>query len=275
MRVGGNLVADDRDGRVESAPEKSKGPARKSKRRQKKAARAVQRLFETCKQVFAEGGVIPSPENVDRLRSLLDTLKPDDVGLSPNSPYFQNCGIDGPPPVTYLHLYDCLNFSIGIFCLPQAAAIPLHNHPSMTVFSKILLGSMHIKSYDWVNDPQSSNVKIKSSSGACLAKVNTDAVFTAPRRTSVLYPTTGGNLHCFTAVTSCAVLDVLGPPYNDDEGRICTYYKEYAFLSFPGDATLASGDNEEHAWLEERGSEPDDLVVRSAEYRGPRILESK
>ncbi|XP_074575326.1 plant cysteine oxidase 2-like isoform X1 [Curcuma longa] len=274
MRVGGNLVADDHDGRVELAPENSKGPSKKGKRRQKKAGRAVQRLFETCKQVFSEGGpagVIPSPEDVERLRSLLDTLKPSDVGLSLNLPYFQNSGIDGPPPVTYLHLYECPNFSIGIFCLPQAAAIPLHNHPSMTVFSKILLGSMHIKSYDWVT--QGLNENIKSSSGAYLAKMNTDTVFTAPCRTSVLYPTSGGNLHCFTAVTSCAVLDVLGPPYNDDEGRTCTYYKEYAFSTFPGDATLLSGENEEYAWLEERGSKPDDLVVRGAEYRGPRILE--
>lgn len=70
--------------------------------------------------------------------------------------------------------------------------------------------------------------------GACLARVNTDAIFKAPCETSVLYPTTGGNMHCFTAVTSCAVLDVLGPPYNDDEGRACIYYKEYAYSSFPG-----------------------------------------
>ena len=38
-------------------------------------------------------------------------------------------------------------------------------------------------------------------------------------------------MHCFTAKTSCAVLDVLGPPYNDSEKRHCTYYNAFPFAS--------------------------------------------
>lgn len=54
-------------------------------------------------------------------------------------------------------------------------------------------------------------------------------VFTAPCNSSVLYPTSGGNIHQFTAITPCAVLDVLGPPYSKEDGRDCSYYKEIPF----------------------------------------------
>ena len=67
-----------------------------------------------------------------------------------------------------------------------------------------------------------------------LATVKSDKVITAPCDTTVLYPNDGGNMHCFTAHTPCAVLDVLGPPYSDEEGRHCTYYNDFSLSSFPG-----------------------------------------
>lgn len=73
---------------------------------------------------------------------------------------------------------------------------------------------------------------------ARLAKLKVKADFVAPCNTSILYPAAGGNMHCFTAVTACAVLDVLGPPYSDPDGRHCTYYREHPFDRFPGTSSF-------------------------------------
>ncbi|KAF5176268.1 Plant cysteine oxidase [Thalictrum thalictroides] len=197
-------------------------------------------------------------------------------------PYFKKIEKKGTPQITYLHVYECDKFSIGIFCLPPSGVIPLHNHPGMTVFSKLLFGSMHIKSYDWVTDaPQNTQENLKDSQmlavqppGTRLAKVNTDSVFTAPCNTSILYPAAGGNMHCFTAITSCAVLDVLGPPYSDNEGRHCMYYRDVRCASFSVPLPLSppANERENYAWLEER-EKPENFVVVGALYRGPQVIE--
>ncbi|CAL5185855.1 unnamed protein product [Lathyrus oleraceus] len=253
--------------------------SRRNRRRHKMPP--VQILFETCKEVFASSGtgIVPPAQDIDKLQSVLDGIKPEDVDLRPDMPYFMANASHRRPKITYLHIYECEKFSMGIFCLPPSGVIPLHNHPGMTVFSKLLFGTMHIKSYDWVVDlpPQSPTIVKPSESQVPdlrLAKVKVDADFTAPCNPSILYPEDGGNMHVFTAVTACAFLDVLGPPYSDVDGRHCTYYTDYPFSNFSVEGlSIPEEDNNVYEWLQEK-DQLEDLKVEGKMYSGPTIVEN-
>ncbi|KAL5724991.1 cysteamine dioxygenase [Ranunculus cassubicifolius] len=282
MRIEANVVEQKKQKNCELQRENKSIRLKKNRKRSKKSMAGVsisvvERLFLTCQEVFAncEAGTIPPPDDVERLRDILDTLKPADVGLSPDMPHFRTIETDGAPPITYLHIYESAKFSMGIFCLPPSGVIPLHNHPGMTVFSKILFGSMHIKSYDWGGLPASASENACASCdkppGVRLANVKVDSTFTAPCNTSILYPADGGNMHCFKALTACAVLDVLGPPYCDDEGRHCTYYCDFPYNTYPCCPEVAEDERKGYVWLEEK-EKPDEFKVVGTMYKGPKFV---
>ncbi|XP_014497386.1 plant cysteine oxidase 2 isoform X2 [Vigna radiata var. radiata] len=256
--------------------------SRKNRRHRLRKMSPGQRLFQTCNEVFASTGpgIVPSPQHIEMLLSVLGEIKQEDLDLRPDMPYFSTKTPRRTPKITYLHIYKCEQFSMGIFCLPPSGVIPLHNHPGMTVFSKLLFGTMHIKSYDWAVDfsphmsPMVKPSETSQTSDIRLAKVKVDAEFNGPCDPSILYPADGGNMHWFTAVTACAVLDVLGPPYSDPDGRHCTYYQNFPFSNYSVDGiSIPEEERKTYEWLQEM-DEPENLQVVGKMYEGPKIVEN-
>eukprot|EP00967_Tisochrysis_lutea_P004367 scaffold5149_cov31-Tisochrysis_lutea.AAC.1 len=137
--------------------------------------------------------------DLDGAQAAMDELTPGCVGFDTFPPPVTARTPSGVPHVSYVHLFSDAAFSMGIFVLPAGAKIPLHDHPEMTVLSKLL------------------------------------------------------------AIEDVAIFDILLPPYNDRAGRSCHYYS-------------AKQADQEQGWIElVEVPWPNDLIVDSMTYRGPKI----
>jgi len=104
-------------------------------------------------------------------------------------------------------------FKLEIFMLRQGAQLPVHDHPGMSVVSKLLYGCVRIRKFDWQSDSTVRLVRDQTLS---------------PGDITLLFPKREGNLHEITAHEPSAFFDVLTPPYDPSNGRDCTFYSLHA-----------------------------------------------
>src|SRR2546430_2745972 len=97
-----------------------------------------------------------------------------------------------------------------VFTLEHGAVIPLHDHPEMTVVSKVLHGRMRVETFEWIDRP------------AGLAR-DCGAREISEHDEPLLFGPAPGMLHRITALSDCTFVDVFAPYYTDE--RPCRYYR--------------------------------------------------
>jgi hypothetical protein len=122
------------------------------------------------------------------------------------------------------------NYQMSVFVLPKGCMIPLHNHPHMTVCSKLLIGSMHLRSFT----PQQSSWSFFTNEKTA-ASLDFDGIKSSSDDPWLLTPNKD-NVHEFSAITDCVILDILLPPYGEPH-RPCIFYKASSQSQISGEDT--------------------------------------
>ncbi|XP_052736787.1 plant cysteine oxidase 3 isoform X3 [Vigna angularis] len=121
----------------------------------------IQMLYDASHALFSQKE-LPTFQQIHYVKDLLDKIEAMDLGIDElgmcDSPLSDASGDSSKglvcgqsfSEITYIHIHECDNFSMGVFCLPAGKVFPLHDHPEMTVLSKLLYGSAYVKAYDWI-----------------------------------------------------------------------------------------------------------------------------
>ena len=123
-------------------------------------------------------------------------------------------------------------YGINMFILSEGKKLPLHDHPNMVVFTKILKGKMMMKTIDFKNDEfqiklgydflENKNIPDEKKT----IKINTECKinFLSKGDIKTLTPIEN-NLHEITAIEDLIFIDFFLPNYSYENGRICNFYK--------------------------------------------------
>ena len=107
-----------------------------------RATPLIAELFSQCSRVFEGEALLGGAETrkaLSQVIPMLERLTAADVGLfDPTFGSQYECAISQ-------RVYSGPSFSLDIFILPKSYSMPLHDHPRMTVATKMLYGSAHME----------------------------------------------------------------------------------------------------------------------------------
>lgn len=158
-------------------------------------------------------------------------------------------------------------FVLQVFFLPKNAKMPLHDHPSMAVLSKIVAGSIDICSYTLDKDAFSGTNHI-SANGNLISHVapHHRHIYTSSDPTSILTPELG-NLHAMRALEPTLFFDILTPPYEPPQ-RDCIYYslRKYSQSSFKPIGSEISAESIMSLWEDPEKFDPSKTAYKLTPY---------
>lgn len=181
------------------------------------AGPALHRIGEISRRAHARTPASPLTDlELAEIHACVSRVTASDLALPPEL-------FDGAlEEIVYVHIADSPAVSMAVFVLPPGGCIPLHDHPNMYVFSKVLFGELSVESYDVLEtEHKAGMVGLR-----CADETETAGAV------RVLTPLKG-NVHCFRADGWTAVFDVVLPPYCAESGRDCTYWRTEKLVNNP------------------------------------------
>ncbi|EGC34946.1 hypothetical protein DICPUDRAFT_152760 [Dictyostelium purpureum] len=187
----------------------------------------LNQLTLKANSLLSPHGIIPSDrKSLDALVSIFEKIKCSDLFIDKNQPltthYAQLGDKFKSKIIFYYPLLENEKFTLAIFAFPPHTKIPIHDHPQMTVLSKVLYGKVNCKSFDWIR--KSNNEIITNNIKNGKARYIGERDITENDNVKITLPDEE-NIHTFeTSEDHSAVLDLLYPPYEQYK-RDCTYYR--------------------------------------------------
>lgn len=111
--------------------------------------------------------------------------------------------------------------------------MPLHDHPNMSVYFKLMFGKLNYSIYDKVDDKYKYNMLSNDEYDELLeTKARIPAKKSAPKTLDknnlLLVRPSSGNMHKFVAEEDSCFFDICLPNYTQDSLRRITYFNEVA-----------------------------------------------
>ena len=85
------------------------------------------------------------------------------------------------------NIYTSPYYDISVFYIPQGKSLPIHDHPHMTVLSKVIHGQLQIRSYTKCNGRNTATSEVKP--GDISVSLDLDTIKTVKDDTWLLSPT--------------------------------------------------------------------------------------